>query len=87
MGSASSSRKFADVLIQSGVITSQQEVIDYIKTLSPGGKTPKQIRRQIKDRYRPKLLEKITDPKLNSQQQYQAFYRVINDLAPADNRH
>ena len=84
LGSASSSRKFADVLIQSGVVTSEQEIIDYIATLNPGGKTPKQIRRQIKERYRPKLLKKITDPKLTSQEQYQAFYRVVNNLAPAD---
>lgn len=48
------------------------------------GKTPRQIRRQIKGYYRPKLLDKTTDTKLALQQRYQVLRRVIDNLAPAD---
>jgi hypothetical protein len=84
-GKESSTRKFANVLIQEKLVTNEQQMIEDLKdNISFQGRAVNDVRGQFKDRYRPRLLDRITDPNLNQQEQYQALRRVVDKLDSAD---
>ncbi|HAZ45533.1 MAG TPA: hypothetical protein DDW76_27775 [Cyanobacteria bacterium UBA11369] len=83
-GQESSTRKFANVLIQEGIVSSEQEMIEVLKKIPFQGRAVSDVRGEFKDHYRPTLLNRITDPNLNQQEQYQALRRVIDNLDSAD---
>ena len=77
-GGESSSSKFASVLLDQGVIKSEQEIVTLFQTIEIKGKTLDSVRQQFKNQYRPELLKIIESQP--AELRYQKMRKIAENL-------
>ncbi len=78
-GQESSTRKWANVLIREKIVSSEQEMIDFMGTLKFQGRAVSDVRREFKDHYRPELLNLINS-QATSELRYQKMRQIAESL-------
>jgi hypothetical protein len=72
------------VVLEAGLINDFDDLIPLIQKFRNGASTYDELRHRLKEHFKPKILDLITNPRLSLEEQHQAFTKLASGLANKD---